>query len=329
MLTDAAPVTSRDLAVGVRAHRPLFLLAAAMAATAVVALVGMVVDDRVITGLPLWDKPLKFAISVGIYALTFGWLIGQLRRGRRLAWWAGTVAAVFLAVEMIVIVGQALRNTTSHFNVSTPLDAAVWEVMAGSIAAVWVATLVISIVLFANPGPDPARNLAIRAGAVISLIGMGLGFLMTIPSAAQIQAGNGILGAHTVGLADGGPGLPLLGWSTVGGDLRIPHFVGMHALQLLPLILIVLEALSRRFAVLRDGGVRTRLMMLAAAGYAALVALVTWQALRGQSVVHPDAFTLLALAVIVVGVGVALPAALVLRRHRSPAATVAPPAGTR
>ena len=180
----------------------------------------------------------------GIYSVTFSWLIGQLRRGRRVAWWAGTVAAVLLGVEMVIIVGQALRTTTSHFNVGTTLDSAMFSVMGASIALVWVATLVISVVLFASPGPDPARNLAIRAGALISVAGMALGFLMTIPTQAQLQDFQGIAGAHTVGLPDGGPGLPLLGWSTVGGDLRIPHFVGMHALQALPLFLIVLELAS-------------------------------------------------------------------------------------
>ncbi len=313
MITVVPVPTATSIGSGVRAHRPLFLLAAAMAVTAVIALVGLFVDDRTITGLPLWDKPLKFAISIGIYSLTFGWLIGQLRRGRRVAWWAGTVAAVFLAVEMVIIVGQALRYTTSHFNVGTPLDAALWRVMGNSIALVWAATLVISVLLFANPGPDRARNLAIRAGAVISMIGMALGFLMAIPSAAQTRSG--IVGAHTVGLDDGGPGLPLLGWSTVGGDLRIPHFVGMHALQLLPLLLIVLEVLSRRIVVLTDGAVRARLMWLATAGYAAIVGLVTWQALRGQSIVRPDALTLTALAAILIGV--AIPAVIVLRTGRS------------
>jgi hypothetical protein len=293
-----------------------------MAATALVAVIGMVVDDRMITGLPLWDKPLKFAISVGIYALTFGWLIGQLQRGRRLAWWAGTIAATLLALEMVIVVGQAIRYTTSHFNVGTPFDAALFSIMGTSIAVVWVATLVIAVLLFASPGPDPARNLAIRTGAVISLVGMALGFLMTIPSAAQLQADNGIVGAHTVGLADGGPGLPLLGWSTVGGDLRIPHFVGMHALQLLPLLLIVLEVLSRRFVTLRDDAVRTRLMGLAAIGYAALVAVLTWQALRGQSIVHPDGLTLLALGAVVAVV--AIPAVAVLRRGSTRASEVTP-----
>lgn len=75
-----------------------------------------------------------------------------------------------------------------------------------------------------------STTLAVRAGAVIALAGMGLAYLMTGPTAAQLADFRGIAGAHTVGLADGGPGLPVLGWSTVGGDLRIPHFIGMHAL---------------------------------------------------------------------------------------------------
>ena len=43
-----------------------------------------------------------------------------------------------------------------------------------------------------------------------------------------------------------------------------------------------------------------------------MVALVTWQALRGQSIVQPDALTMLALAAIVLAVGV--PTAVVLVR---------------
>jgi hypothetical protein len=172
----------------------------------------------------------------------------------------------------------------------------------GAIAAVWIATLLVSAILFRNPGPDRARNLAIRAGAVIAVIGMALGYLMTIPQPGQIAAGGEILGAHTVGLADGGPGLRILGWSTVGGDLRIPHFIGMHALQLIPLILIGGELLSHRIRALRSPTVRFRLVGIATAGYAGLLALLTWQALRGQSIVHPDTLTAACLAVIVAGV---------------------------
>jgi multisubunit Na+/H+ antiporter MnhF subunit len=160
-------------------HRPLMALAAAMAALILAGVVGMVTDARVLTGLPIWDKPTKFAISVLIYAVTWAWLIAA------------------------------------------------------------------------------------------------------------------------VGLADGGPGLPLLGWSTVGGDLRIPHFVGMHALQAIPLVLVALELLAVRVAVLRSPEVRRDLVGVAVAGFAAVLALLTWQALRGQSIVAPDVLTLSVLGLIV------------------------------
>ncbi len=301
--TPVAPLPTRvDFARDARSHRPLSVLAVAMAATALLGIAGLVLDDRLVTGLPLWAKPVKFALSVAIYAVTFGWLIAQLRRWRRVAWWAGTVAAFALGIEMVIIVAQALRGTTSHFNYTTPLDATLFSIMAGSIGVLWAATLVVSVVLFANPDPDPARALAVRAGAVIALIGMGLGFLMTAPTDQQLADDTGIIGAHTVGLSDGGPGLPILGWSTVAGDLRVPHFIGMHALQLIPLLLIALELLARRVPALRPAGVRARLVALAAAGYAALVGIVTWQALRGQSIVRPDALTLAALGAVALAV---------------------------
>jgi hypothetical protein len=295
--------TGHYLTEAFRWHRPLMSLALAMTGLVVVGLAGMLTDNRVLTGLPIWDKPTKFALSVLIYSVTWAWLIAQLDRARRIAWWAGTVSAVFLGVEMVIVVGQAIRGTTSHFNQTTPFNTTLWRTMGGSIALVWLATLVVCVILFRNPGPDRARNFAVRAGAVIAVVGMALGFLMTIPTADQIAAGARISGAHTVGLADGGPGLPLLGWSTAGGDLRIPHFVGMHALQLIPLLVIGLELLGRYRPVLRRPAIKVRLIGVAVASYAALLALLTWQALRGQSIVHPDLLTGLALAAIVLGVG--------------------------
>ncbi|TDN91625.1 hypothetical protein [Microbacterium sp. BK668] len=286
----------------IRWHRPLLGLAAVMAALTAFALVARFVSPVEITGLNQWDKPLKFSISILIYAVTWSWLIGQLQRARRLAWIGGTVIAITLAVEMAVIVWAAATGQTSHFNVSTPLNTAMWTVMAVSITVLWLATFVVAILLFFSRLGDRARTVAIRTGAVISLAGLGLGYLMTGPTAQQLDDFQGIAGAHTVGLADGGPGLPILGWSTVAGDLRIPHFVGMHALQVIPLVLIGLELLSRRVPVLRDVRVRTRLVWTTAAGYSGLIGIVTWQALRGQSIVAPDATTLAAFGALLFGV---------------------------
>jgi hypothetical protein len=194
--------------------------------------------------------------------------------------------------------------------VSTPFNTTLWAIMAFSISTLWVATFVVSIILFRNPLGDRARGLAIRAGAIIALVGMGLAFLMTTPTSEQLNDFQGIAGAHAVGIADGGPGLPLLGWSTVAGDLRIPHFIGMHALQVIPLALIVIELLSRRIARLRDVTVRFRLVAIVTAAYTAVLAVLTWQALRGQSIVSPDVATVAVTAAIAVLTAVALVVAL-------------------
>ena len=154
--------------------------------------------------------------------------------------------------------------------------------MGATIAVLWLATLVAAILLWFSPYADRARTLAVRLGAIICLVGLSLGFLMTMPSEAQIAAGGDIVGAHTVGAVDGGAGIPILNWSTEHGDLRIPHFVGMHALQLIPLALILVELASRRIRILRDVRVRVGLVWTTAAVYVAVVALVTWQALRGS-----------------------------------------------
>jgi len=117
--------------------------------------------------------------------------------------------------------------------------------------------------------------------------------LMVKPTAAQqaaMDAGQHlmIVGGHSVGVPDGGPGLPFLTWSTTGGDLRIPHFIGIHALQLLPLLSILFV---RRFTE----AVASCVVWVAAGGYASLLALLTWQALRAQPLLWPDVVTLAAL----------------------------------
>jgi hypothetical protein len=140
---------------------------------------------------------------------------------------------------------------------------------------------------------------------VLLVAGASLGGLMPGPTAEQrqrMQAGEQpvLVGAHSVGVADGGPGLPLTRWSTEGGDLRIPHFVGMHGLQLLPLLGWWLG--RRRAAGTPEGArIAARRVIVAGAGYLGLVGAVLVQALRGQPVVAPDALTLATLALVLAG----------------------------
>jgi len=216
---------------------------------------------------------------------------------------------VILAVEYAILVIQVVRGRASHFNVSTPLDSALFSTMGVSIAALWIGTLILTVLVIRTPIADAASRWAIRLGAVISLCGLALGGLMLGPTTTQIGSMKdgtfkGFVGAHSVGVEDGGPIMPVTGWSTTGGDLRIPHFVGMHALQALPLLVLLLTVLATRLHRLRLGAVRGRLVLVAAAGYAGLVGLVTWQAERGQPLIHPDGLTLAALAFLVAAVTV-------------------------
>jgi hypothetical protein len=305
----------------IRWHRPLLWLAAAMAVLALAAAVGLLIDARTVTGAPLWAKPLKFAISVSIYAVTLAWLIGLLPAGnarrRRLAWWAGTVATIFLLVEMVIIVGAAAAGLTSHFNVTNGFHAALWAVMATSIVIVWLAAVPLAVLLLRSDLGDPARALAIRAGLLIALLGMALAFLMTGPTAAQLDDYQGMVGAHTVGAADGGPALPLLGWSTVAGDLRIPHFVGMHALQVLPFCALLLETLARwlpaRAGALADPLARRGILRALIGLYLGVLALVTGQALAGQPIVQPSTPVVVIAGTLVAAAALAI--TVTVRRH--------------
>ena len=279
-----------------RLHTPLTYTVIAMVGLAVVSAAGLVVDDRVLAGAPIWLKPLKFSVSIAVYAATLTWLISLVDRGARTARRLGTVIAVALLAEMVVIVGQVLRGRQSHFNVATPLDSALFSAMGLTIALVWVATAWLGVLVLMQRLDDRATVWALRLALPIALAGIGFGFLMTRPTAAQLETMDDtpptLVGAHSVGVVDGGAGLPLVNWSTEGGDLRVPHFVGMHALQALPLLALGLLLLSRRIPRLADVRVRTRLLIAAGTGYAGLTALVLWQALRGQSVADPDALTL-------------------------------------
>ncbi|MFG2503437.1 hypothetical protein ACGFSB_35155 [Streptomyces sp. NPDC048441] len=272
-----------------------------MAVLAVVSGIGLIVDDRVLVGSPIWFKPFKFSVSFVAYGLSLAWLLSLLDRGRRAGWWAGTVVAASSLIEMVIITGQVVRGKRSHFNHQTPFDEALFNAMAVTVVILWLGTLLIAILLLRARIADRASAWAMRSGIVIALAGAAVGFLMTQPAPGQQRGTSPIVGAHSVGVPDGGPSMPLTGWSTTGGDLRIPHFVGMHALQLLPLLLMGLTALTARprFRRLADEHVRLRLVLLASTSYAAVFALVTWQALRGQPLNHPDGATLTAAGLII------------------------------
>ncbi|MEV0940825.1 hypothetical protein AB0I90_10695 [Micromonospora wenchangensis] len=293
-------------------HRPLVLLTAAMAVLAVVAAVGVAADPRVLTGVPIWLKPFKFSVSFALYAATLTWMLAQLPRRSRIGEWAASVVVATSLIEMVVIVGQVLRGTTSHYNETSPLNAALWQVMGAAVMLLFVAHVVVAVTLLVRRAGDRTTRWAMGFGLGLSALGMLVAVPMTQPGQTPADA-EGITGAHSVGVPDGGPGLPILGWSTTGGDLRIGHFVGLHALQALPVLAFLLRRYLGGWLDERD---RVRLLAVAGTGYGVLTLLLTWQALRGQPLLRPDLTTLAALAALVAATVLAVTAVVASRRRR-------------
>ena len=233
-------------------------------ALAALALALLPLDHRLVTGALAWVKPLKFALSITAFAWTLGWLLADLpaaaqRSVRRLSWGV----AVSMVVEQGVIFTQAARGTTSHYNISSGLNAMLFSlmgifIMANTAMTVWA----VYLAWRHRPYGPTGYVWGLRLGLGLFLIGSVLGGMMI----HNMQ--------HTVGAPDGGPGLPGLGWSTRAGDLRAAHFLGMHALQALPLLGWALSrAVPRRAAALTWAG---------AALYAGAVAGLFALALAGR-----------------------------------------------
>ena len=229
-----------------QASPPLTAVGLLMLVVAVASLIAMLVDQRVITGTPAWLKPFKFAISTAIYSLTLAWIFGFLSGWPRVRRVVGWTTAIVFVLEVALIDAQAWRGTTSHFNVSTTLDMVLFVVMGAAILLQTLVSVAVAVALWRQPFADRALGWALRLGMTLTIIGALTGPLMTRPTAAQLadaRAGGRmtIAGAHTVGGADGGSGVPVTGWSREHGDLRVPHFIGLHALQALAIVAVVMR----------------------------------------------------------------------------------------
>ena len=181
-------------------------------------------DERLVTGIDPWIKPIKFTVAGAVYLLTLAWLMPDVPASTKARRRVSKAAAYSMIAELVLVTTQAARGTASHFNDRAPFDFAVFGLMGLLIMANTVAVCYVTWRFWRVDAQLPSPYLwGVRLGLLIFLLASFEGFAMVR------------LNAHSVGVADGGPGLPLINWSTRGGDLRVAHFVGLHALQVLPL----------------------------------------------------------------------------------------------
>jgi hypothetical protein len=185
------------------------------------------IDDRLINGVSIWDKPGKFALSIGLHAFTLAWGMqlattqSRENRSTRLGVMVFAIAVIF---EMGWMTFQASRGEASHFNNSTPLASAMYTLMGIGAVSMTVITVIFGWKI-ARSG-STAMHLTTGYGFILS------GILTTI-IAGYMSSGTG----HSVGgdLTDA-TGLAFFHWSTTGGDLRVPHFAALHIAQALPFL---------------------------------------------------------------------------------------------
>jgi hypothetical protein len=187
-------------------------------------------DDRQLNAIDVWIKPFHFQLALSVHFATLAALTPLVgphdRQGRLLRW--SMLAAVGAAVfEIAYIMTQAARGRHSHFNVDTPIEAVLYPIMGiGSIMLVTV-SFIVGILIWKQRRMFPGSGL--RSGAALGLV---IGSLATLAVAGFMSSGDG----HWVGgLRTDAGGLPITGWSTTGGDLRVPHFFATHMMQALPL----------------------------------------------------------------------------------------------
>jgi len=290
--------------------KSLFWLAVISVVGAVVLVPLWIFDARELGGVSAWEKPLKFFISSAIFSFTFSWLSSFITKGSRWVKVAGLLIAISLAVELVLIAAMAALGTTSHFNVSTPTAIVIWSLMATFISIVLFSTLFLSTTILLQKQQEFNLKLTLVLGSLNTAVGMGLAYLMTSPTANQLANFQGIAGAHAVGVDDGGPGLPFLGWSTVAGDLRVGHFFGLHSIQVAAILLAV--------ALVLPSVVRVPLLIVGNFTWLGFVGLVTWQSLRAEPFSSPSQLTLTGFGVLMAVAAVSFTILVIWQRSRKP-----------
>jgi hypothetical protein len=213
-------------------REPVLAAVAAISAMLMVpSFIGLLADTRTFNGINVWIKPLKFQSSVAIFLATFAlfWpLLDSADRNRKAIRFAVWFVSIVSLAEILYVTYRASLAEASHFNHATLRDEIYYALMglgivSTSILSGWIGWRILRA---RDRVANPDLRFAIGVGLVAGLI---LGSLTGVYMSQQ--------SGHWVGgVANDAGGSFFFGWSRTGGDLRVAHFVGLHAMQGIPLI---------------------------------------------------------------------------------------------
>ncbi len=246
-----------------------YLVAAVLIASGVFHTGVFLIDNRPWTGPLSWRKAISFGFSFGITTLCLTWVMSFLPRRRSLNWLLMGALGIAVLAEVSLVTMQAWRGVPSHFNFATPFDAAVFFWMGATIGVVGIVVIVITLwSLFSLRAPR-SMAWAIRSGLILLLAGQAVGGLMIASGNAKVldRATGEFLAERVAGASIMSP----------QGQLKVPHAVSIHGLQVLPLLAWLL--MFTRY----DEARRTRITQLGVLGYLGLGAVSAAQAFGGSA----------------------------------------------
>ena len=201
-------------------------------------------------------KPALFGISAGVTVWSLIWVLKKLvprQHDNRLAFFL----AGGLLIEVGLITVQQWRGVASHFNRSTPIDAAIESIMLSVVLAVAAGIAWLCWRARWLRPMDDAQAIAIRAGLWLLLISCGIGIGITIAGEWNLAAGRS----------------PEI-WGRAG-VLKYPHGAVLHALQTLPFLAMLMRKVRVHHPAL--------LMKSAVAAHVLLLGHAVWQTCHGRS----------------------------------------------
>ncbi len=243
-------------------------LAIFLALMMVPTLGAMALDERLHNGINIWIKPFKFDVALFMYVATLAVFARWIPQdSRQKAWfkifnWVVVIAILF---EIIWIKGAAAAGTSSHFNIASPLMTAAYTFAGLAAVTLTCGSLVYGFLIYRNKdtGLSNAMHFAIWFGSISMTV-------MTIIVASYMSAQTG----HLVGgnLLDT-EAMPIMGWATDGGDLRVAHFFASHIIHVLPLFVLYTSWVFKSENIRATVGV--------AVLYSAFTFYTLWEAMNG------------------------------------------------
>jgi hypothetical protein len=253
-----------------RQQPALIIFGAMITAMMLPAFFAFLIETRTFNGINVWIKPLKFMSSAAIFLFTlalFMPFLDKADRERKSVRFMVWTVSIILLLEILYITYRASLAEASHFNRTTTRDIVYYALMGvgiltATVMSGWFGWLMLR-------AKDKIANTDLRFAIAMGLI---FGCVLGSITGQYMSSQNN----HWVGgIATDAGGSFFFGWSRTGGDLRAAHFLGLHAMQGIPLA----GWLATRYAPTRTRGI----VIVTTVLWTAVTLAVLVQAMMGRS----------------------------------------------